>query len=119
MDLTLFENRFRFEATYYQVENKNQILNIGTPASSGATSRLINAGKLESKGWELSLGGTPVQTQDWMWDFQINFTRNRTYLIELDDQFDRLELWSRSEEHTSELQSRGHLVCRRLLETEK
>src|SRR5690625_6138757 len=25
-------------------------------------------------------------------------------------------LWSRSEEHTSELQSRGHLVCRLLLE---
>src|SRR5690625_6068776 len=26
------------------------------------------------------------------------------------------ESWSRSEEHTSELQSRGHLVCRLLLE---
>src|SRR5690625_6343690 len=25
-------------------------------------------------------------------------------------------LWERSEEHTSELQSRGHLVCRLLLE---
>src|SRR5690625_7861893 len=27
--------------------------------------------------------------------------------------------WSRSEEHTSELQSRGHLVCRLLLEKTK
>src|SRR5690625_6833399 len=27
--------------------------------------------------------------------------------------------WSRSEEHTSELQSRGHLVCRLLLEKKK
>src|SRR5439155_26985362 len=27
--------------------------------------------------------------------------------------------WSRSEEHTSELQSRGHLVCRVLLEKKK
>src|SRR5215510_16579354 len=27
--------------------------------------------------------------------------------------------WCRSEEHTSELQSRGHLVCRLLLETKK
>src|SRR5690625_6495390 len=27
--------------------------------------------------------------------------------------------WIRSEEHTSELQSRGHLVCRLLLETKK
>src|SRR5690625_6296695 len=28
-------------------------------------------------------------------------------------------LWRRSEEHTSELQSRGHLVCRLLLEKKK
>src|SRR5690625_6529576 len=27
--------------------------------------------------------------------------------------------WKRSEEHTSELQSRGHLVCRLLLEKKK
>src|SRR5207253_5199022 len=30
-----------------------------------------------------------------------------------------LEIASRSEEHTSELQSRGHLVCRLLLEKKK
>src|SRR5690625_6943042 len=30
-----------------------------------------------------------------------------------------LHLWDRSEEHTSELQSRGHLVCRLLLEKKK
>src|SRR5207253_8099689 len=28
-------------------------------------------------------------------------------------------IWCRSEEHTSELQSRGHLVCRLLLEKKK
>src|SRR5690625_6585576 len=30
-----------------------------------------------------------------------------------------LGAWGRSEEHTSELQSRGHLVCRLLLEKKK
>src|SRR5207253_10492425 len=30
-----------------------------------------------------------------------------------------VKLWPRSEEHTSELQSRGHLVCRLLLEKKK
>src|SRR5437870_10275794 len=29
------------------------------------------------------------------------------------------QMWPRSEEHTSELQSRGHLVCRLLLEKKK
>src|SRR5690625_5454349 len=31
----------------------------------------------------------------------------------------RSPVWDRSEEHTSELQSRGHLVCRLLLEKKK
>src|SRR5437660_7182316 len=31
----------------------------------------------------------------------------------------RSSQWDRSEEHTSELQSRGHLVCRLLLEKKK
>src|SRR5437660_8459759 len=32
---------------------------------------------------------------------------------------ERVAAWARSEEHTSELQSRGHLVCRLLLEKKK
>src|SRR5690606_13509723 len=36
-DLALYDNRIRFEGTYYEAENKNQILNIGLPPSSGYT----------------------------------------------------------------------------------
>jgi len=93
VDLNLFQNRVRLEATYYQVENENQILRLGTPASSGASSRLINAGKLESKGWEFLVGGTPIQTTNWSWDLRFNITRNETRLIELSDDFDRIEFW--------------------------
>jgi TonB-linked SusC/RagA family outer membrane protein len=93
LDLNLLENRVRMEATYYEVENENQILRLGTPSSSGASSRLINAGKLESKGWEIALGGTPVLNTNWSWDIQFNLTRNQTRLVELTDDFDRIEFW--------------------------
>src|SRR5439155_26512454 len=36
-----------------------------------------------------------------------------------DAQPEKRAVWRRSEEHTSELQSRGHLVCRLLLEKKK
>src|SRR5690625_6111384 len=38
---------------------------------------------------------------------------------EIDERAAQLASFSRSEEHTSELQSRGHLVCRLLLEKKK
>src|SRR3712207_7686917 len=48
---------------------------------------------------------------------------NKSYYPEEDQQFDKIvadfEKESRSEEHTSELQSRQYLVCRLLLEKKK
>src|SRR5690625_5958932 len=51
-----------------------------------------------------------------------NYIFDRRYLLmasiryEGNSRFGANHMWGRSEEHTSELQSRGHLVCRLLLE---
>jgi TonB-linked SusC/RagA family outer membrane protein len=94
VDLGFFENRLRFEGTYYYVENKNQILGITTPSSSGFGSKLINAGLLASKGWEINLGGSPIRDKNgWNLDLNVNFTRNRTVIKELTDGMDFYQLW--------------------------
>lgn len=94
VDLGLFENRLRLEATYYYLENKNQILGITTPSSSGFNSKLINAGLLASKGWEINLGGTPIRDKNgWNLDLNMNFTRNRTTIKELTEGMDFYTLW--------------------------
>jgi len=94
-DLRMFGNRLRFEGTYYTVDNRNQILgNIPLAASSGFSRKKLNAGLLQSKGWELILGGTPVRTANWNWDLNLNFTKNETKIIELDEGVDVIEFWS-------------------------
>src|SRR5690625_7109698 len=50
--------------------------------------------------------------------FQTNPDSTETSLVQGGDTT-RIENIERSEEHTSELQSRGHLVCRLLLEKKK
>src|SRR5690625_6525042 len=45
------------------------------------------------------------------------FTKD--YLSRVDQEIESVDITERSEEHTSELQSRGHLVCRLLLEKKK
>src|SRR5690625_4494029 len=49
----------------------------------------------------------------------VEFFRGTSLLVQLFWLFYVLPLLGRSEEHTSELQSRGHLVCRLLLEKKK
>ncbi len=94
LDLNLFNNRVRMEATYYSMVNKNQIFAIPTAASSGYTSKWINAGEISSKGWELTLGGTPIQTESgWKLDLNLNLSRNRTELVELAEGLDYITMW--------------------------
>jgi TonB-linked SusC/RagA family outer membrane protein len=95
VDLTMFNNRFRFEGTYYTVENKNQIVpSVPIPGSSGYSSVSINAGVLESKGYELSLGFTPIRTENWNWDLNLNYTTNESQIKALADGVDYIEFWS-------------------------
>jgi len=93
-DLAFFHNRLHFEATYYEAENENQILNVGLPQSSGYSSKLINAGLLKSTGFEASLGGTPVKTDNWNWDVNFVYSKNRTTVVELSEGIDYIKLWS-------------------------
>lgn len=83
VDFKFFNNRIGLGATYYISGNKNQILSIGLPVESGATSKMINAGLVESRGWEISLTTTLVTTRDFTWDMAFNFSHNQTKIKEL------------------------------------
>ena len=93
LDLKLFSNRLRFEGTYYTLDNKNQILQLQLPISSGFNSINTNTGLLQSKGWELLLGFTPIRTKNWNWDLNVNFTQNETTIIDLGENIESIEFW--------------------------
>ncbi|MEI6677701.1 MAG: SusC/RagA family TonB-linked outer membrane protein [Mariniphaga sp.] len=94
IDLKFLKNRLGFEATYYIVQNKNQILNISLPIESGASSKSINTGNIESRGWEIGLTTTPVIAGSFRWDLNFSFTRNRTYLRELAEGLTNIDFYS-------------------------
>ncbi|MGB5555209.1 MAG: hypothetical protein WBM83_11165, partial [Flavobacteriaceae bacterium] len=53
----------------------------------------INAGVLESKGYELSLGITPIRTDDWNLDLNFNFTTNESKILALAEGVDYIQFW--------------------------
>lgn len=85
MDYRMFNNRLGIDFTYYKSITTDQILSMTVPISSGYTSKKINAGKMESKGVELMVTATPIQTKDWKWDITLNWGKNTTRNIKLDD----------------------------------
>ena len=94
LDVTMYRNRLRFSGTYYTVENRNQIIPTTLPASTGFSSKNINAGLLVSKGIELTLGGTPIDKNGWRLDLTTNFYKNATTIKELSEGLNFYTLWT-------------------------
>jgi TonB-linked SusC/RagA family outer membrane protein len=93
IDLNMFGNRLRFSGTYYNIDNENQIFAINLPQSSGFSSKFINAGLIRSKGWEITLGATPVQKDGLTWNVDLNWSTNTTTVEELSDNLEFITLW--------------------------
>ncbi|WP_313155217.1 SusC/RagA family TonB-linked outer membrane protein [Sphingobacterium multivorum] len=94
LDLGMWNNRLKFEGTYYKLENKNQIISTTLPGSSGFNSKNINAGLLSSRGIELAVSGRPIARENWSWDVGVNWHRNRTRIDELSDGVEFYTFWT-------------------------
>ncbi len=89
-DLRFFKNRIGLDVTYYNNVSENQILAIALPETSGRTSRLINAGKIENQGVELLLNANPVKAAGGLnWNTMFNFSLNRNKVLELPEGVDQ------------------------------
>ncbi|MEZ4829017.1 MAG: SusC/RagA family TonB-linked outer membrane protein [Bacteroidia bacterium] len=83
-DIRFFQNRVNLDLTFYNTNTTNQILAIDLPPTSGATSRLINAGNIRNRGIEALLTLVPVKRDNgFQWNTSFNFTLNRNKVIDL------------------------------------
>ncbi len=83
LDWRFLEGRLGLDATLYQSNTINQLLYVGLPMASGFNRRYINAGNIENKGIEIQLNAIPVETNDFSWSTDVNFSRNINKVIEL------------------------------------
>lgn len=84
----MFGGRLGFDFTLYTTNTTNQIVDVAADQITGATGYTINAGKISSKGIELSLSGTPVRTRNFEWNITANASRNWNKLVALQDGWD-------------------------------
>ncbi|MBA4853520.1 SusC/RagA family TonB-linked outer membrane protein [Emticicia sp. BO119] len=84
LDLRFFKNKVGLDFTYYDQATKNQILGVEISKASGYDKRILNAGRINNKGIEITLSGTPFETiSGFKWDVALNFARNRNLVVEL------------------------------------
>lgn len=80
-DLQFLDSRLRLDATFYRDRTKDQIIAPRVSQATGYILQYVNGGLVQNKGVELMLSGTPVKKQDFSWDINFNFARNRSLVI--------------------------------------
>ena len=92
LETKFLNNRIGLDFTYYSQVSKDQIMGMASSWSSGYNYRLINAGEIENKGVEIALNTRLIQTKDFSWDLNLNFSKNNNKVKELVDGMDMFEL---------------------------
>jgi len=80
-----FNNRLYADFSYYDISSKDLIFNVPLDPGSGYSAFRTNVGEITNKGFEVLLGGTPVQTQNFTWETSVNISKNENKLINLVD----------------------------------
>jgi outer membrane receptor protein involved in Fe transport len=85
LDLKLFKSRLNFDLAVYAGNTKNQILSRIIDRSTGYNVGIFNVGRVDNKGVELAVNGTPVKSKNFTWTLNGTFTANRNKIKELAD----------------------------------
>ncbi|HEY8831413.1 MAG TPA: SusC/RagA family TonB-linked outer membrane protein [Gemmatimonadaceae bacterium] len=83
-ELGFLDGRVTFDGSIYDKNTENQIFNAPITATTGFTSKSINAGNISNKGQEFLLGVTPIQTDaGFSWNSIFNYGRNKSRITAL------------------------------------
>lgn len=90
LDFSVLKNRVNVTVDYYIRKSENLLLSVPLSNTSGFGSATRNIGSMENKGLELSLNIIPVQTKDFRWDVDFNFSNNKNKITSLPNAADIL-----------------------------
>ncbi|NOY48130.1 MAG: SusC/RagA family TonB-linked outer membrane protein, partial [Chlorobi bacterium] len=83
IELRFFGNRLNLDVAYFESDIEDAILNASLPASSGFTSKWVNAGVMAGNGWEVTIGAKPIVSENFSWNTQINWSKSETIVKSL------------------------------------
>ena len=86
LNMAFLQNRFSFDAAYYDRNTDKQIFSLNMDPATGYTAQNMNLGKIRNRGIELLVSVTPVKIGDFQWDINWNYTKNWSKVIKLPDE---------------------------------
>lgn len=83
LDLSLLNGRIFSTVDYYRKTTDDLLMNFPLPTSAGFGTIASNAGSIENKGYEITLGAHIIESDKFQWNTLINYSANRSKILSL------------------------------------
>jgi len=94
LEMRFINNRLGFEMSVYDKKSSDLLTPVSVTPAIGYTGQWLNAGEIQNKGVELSLKGSPIKTDDFEWNVNINWGKNESEVLSLASGLKNLQLAS-------------------------
>lgn len=83
LDISLLKDRITITADVYLKQTKDLLLNANIPGQSGFSTQWQNIGRVDNKGFEITLNTINIKKQDFTWSTNFNLSSNRNEIKSL------------------------------------
>lgn len=88
LDLSFLDGRINTSMEYYIMPTTDMIMNQSLPDFTGFSSITTNLGKVENRGFELSLNTRNIDTENFKWTTSLSFSLNKNKIKSLYGEFE-------------------------------
>lgn len=81
LEFGFLNDKITFNAGVYEQKLSNGIVQAALPSSSGYTAALVNAANTDNKGVELDFKGKIIQSRDFGWSVNVNYSYNECKVV--------------------------------------
>lgn len=92
LEMTFLKGFVGFDVTYYQSSTTDQIIPVAISTATGYNSKFINAGEIQNKGVELTVYTKPIATKDFVWNLDLNWSKNKNKVVALAEGITNLQI---------------------------
>lgn len=94
LEMQMFKRRLGFDVSLYKNINDGEAVSVPYSTSTGNSTRYLNAATIENKGIELQFNVTPIKTNNFAWDINLNWSKNENLVTKLADGVENLQISS-------------------------
>ncbi len=91
-DMRFWQNRVKVDFSLYKKTITDLIFDVEMAGSTGYSVQTKNVGEITNKGVELLVGITPIKKKNFVWDFSVNFSINRSNVDKLPEELDHIDI---------------------------